>query len=150
MKQLAAWVVFAAMTCGWSGSLPGAIGTGESPIGLLETVAPSTGGFTLNAIQTETPFAIQYAGASDGSGVAEVELWYRDASSAWTASGLTSTDANGTFFFAPATGGTCYFQLVVTDSFGNHSELPSGTETTGQVTTSFQPTTSVPNWWVLE
>lgn len=71
---------------------------------------------------------VSYSGATDlGSGLAEVQLWYKkETGGSWTQAGTLATET-GTFDFSPLDGdGTYYFDVVSVDNAGNESDAPSG------------------------
>lgn len=125
-------------------------GSGDSAAGSLDTVAPTPGTATVPASGIVTGTSIPYAGASDASGIARVELWAREDSAAWAFSTLVVTDglAAGSFSYVPAGSGTYHFELVAEDTLGNRSTAPSGSTGIGQGSTNF--TTNVADWSVLE
>lgn len=135
---------------------PALVGTGQSPLGVLETMPPAAGSLTVAPLSTAAPLTVSYSGAGDaGTGLLSVELWFRTLTGVWTPSGLTQPGATGSFSFTPPDPGpgpstTLFFQLVATDQAGNTSTIPAGSVTTGQGTTSYEPTSSVENWWMLQ
>lgn len=56
-----------------------------------------------------------------GSGVVETVLWYKyGETGSWTNTGMSASDASGTFSFNPEEGyGTYYFATVCSDAAGN-------------------------------
>jgi hypothetical protein len=123
-------------------------GSGDSMPGNLDTVAPTPGTATIPPTATIAGATITYAGASDVSGLASVELWARENSASWADSTLFDTGASGSFNYIPAGTGTYHFDLVAEDTLGNRSVAPSGMSGTGQGSTNF--TASVSDWSVLE
>jgi hypothetical protein len=123
-------------------------GSGDSAAGSLDTVAPTPGTATVPSSGIITGTAIPYAGASDTSGIARVELWAREDSAAWAFTTQFFATASGSFSYVPAGTGTYHFDLVAEDTLGNRSAAPSGATGTGQGSTTF--TTNVTDWSVLD
>lgn len=131
----------------------GGIGGGESPVGLIETVAPQAGILSAPASATVLPIALDFSGAFDaGSGLQRVELWYRSDTGSWQASGLSQTATSGVFLFTPPANaeGIYHFDLVAVDIFGNTTAAPTGNGGVGQVSVSYQGASGVGNWWAFE
>ena len=123
-------------------------GSGDSAAGSLDTVAPTPGTATVPPSGIITGTAIPYAGASDASGIARVELWAREDSAAWAFTTQFSATTSGSFTYIPGATGTYHFELVAEDTLGNRSAAPSGTTGTGQGSTTF--TTNVGDWSLLD
>ncbi len=97
---------------------------------LLDTVAPTPGTPAVATYVKATPISVTFSGAADtgGSGLKNVQLWYKKDADAWTNAGLTATAASGTFSFtAPGGNGTYSFALTAVDNAGNASPVPTGT-----------------------
>ncbi|MBN1592813.1 MAG: choice-of-anchor D domain-containing protein [Candidatus Coatesbacteria bacterium] len=83
------------------------------------------------ASSKSTPIAISFSATDSGSGIAQVELYYRHNDSTWKDSGLNSTSGSGTLSFAPPDGdGEYRFCIIATDKAGNESDLGTGMDTT--------------------
>jgi len=123
-------------------------GSGDSAAGSLDTVAPTPGTATIPPTGITTGQSIPYAGASDASGIARVELWARENSASWAFTTQFFATVSGSFTYVPAGTGTYHFELVAEDTLGNRSAAPSGTTGTGQGSTTF--TTNVADWSVLD
>ncbi len=121
-------------------------GSGDSAVGSIDTVSPTAGAATVPLSAPVAGSTIPYAGASDVSGIARVELWAREDSASWAFSTLVVTDglSSGSFSFIPAGSGLYHFDLVVEDAVGNRSAAPSGTSGTGDGSTTF--TSDVTDW----
>lgn len=132
-------------------------GSGDSAPGTLDTVAPTPGVASPPATAQETPITVTYTGATDGdgSGLAFVELWVRTETAPWSFSGLTQSDAAGSFSFTPAgdpgeIDDNYYFTLVGEDNVGNRSEEPEGLTGEGDGSTTLDTSTHVVDWMVLD
>jgi hypothetical protein len=125
-------------------------GSGDSAAGSLDTVAPTPGSATVPPTGLITGTSIPYAGASDATALARVELWAREDSAAWAFSTLVVTNGNasGSFSYVPAGSGTYHFDLVAEDSLGNRSTAPSGSTGIGDGSTIFS--TNVEDWSMLD
>jgi hypothetical protein len=123
-------------------------GSGDSAVGNLDTVAPTPGTATVPPTGIITGESIPYAGASDTSGIARVELWARENSASWSFTTQFFATASGSFTYVPAGTGTYHFDLVAEDTLGNRSAAPSGSFGTGQGSTTF--TSNVGDWSVLD
>lgn len=123
-------------------------GSGDSAAGSLDTVAPTAGTATVPPTGIITGESIPYAGASDASGIARVELWAREDSAAWAFTTQFFATTSGSFTYVPAGTGLYHFDLVAEDTLGNRSAAPSGATGTGQGSTTF--TTNVTDWSVLD
>jgi hypothetical protein len=77
-----------------------------------------------------SPIVVTYTNAGDtgGSGLREVELWYKkEVTGTWTNSGLLAqTGFSGTFNFIPTGDGAYYFASMATDNVGNREDTPTG------------------------
>ncbi len=122
-------------------------GSGDSAIGALDTLAPNPGTASIPPTATLSGATITYSGASDSSGIAQVELWAREESGSWAFTGQSDPAASSSFLYVPGATTTYYFDLVGEDTLGNRSPAPSGSSGTGQGATMF--TTSVNDWMLL-
>lgn len=117
-------------------------GIGISAAADFETVAPTAGACMPPASATSAPISIPYAGATDASGLASVELWARTDTSPWAPTGLSAVAPSGAFEYTPpgiepANHGTYYFALVAEDVRGNRSAAPAGLVDDGDGATVF-------------
>jgi len=97
---------------------------------VYDITAPTAGTCSPPPYANTAAISVSYSGASDyGSGLKEVELWYKyQSGGAWTNSGLTKTAGSDMFaFIPPSGGGEYYFDLVAEDNAGNRSAAASGT-----------------------
>lgn len=140
------------VACGVARALSG---SGDSAAGFVETVSPIAGVVDPPATATVAPIALPFAGASDASGIASVELWVRTSTGTWMDSNMASGSTSGAFSFEPAGSppanhGDYYFDLVAEDSLGNRSAEPSGSTGTGDGFTNYVTNSDVRDWSVLE
>jgi hypothetical protein len=117
-------------------------GSAQSAVGSLETITPVTGIASPPADAVAGPTAIPYAGASDASGLARVELWARADAEAWGFTSLVQVGGEGTFTFDPGAAGLFHFDLVAEDVLGNRSVAPFGGADVGDGSTLFIPATT--------
>lgn len=122
--------------------------SGDSALSDLDTIAPSPGTATVPPSAVVTGVSIPYAGASDASGIARVELWAREDSSSWAFTTQYFVTTSGSFTFVPGGTGLYHFDLVAEDSVGNRTPVPSGGSGTGQGSTLF--TSSIDDWSLID
>ncbi len=131
------------------------VSAGDSAVGMVETVSPTTGSLLAPLETGDAPITVTFSGAADDdSAVGHVELWYRKEGESWAWSGESEDAAAGDFEFtppgsAPGFYGVYYFDVVVEDSVGNRTTAPSGSTGEGQTTTEFFETSSVEEWWIV-
>ena len=101
----------------------------ETPVA-YDVDAPTLASVSVDASVTGGPITITYTGAEDigPAGFKRIELWRKkEATGAWTNTGLSSTTENGSFDFIPtALAGNYYFDFVLEDNFGNRSDAAAG------------------------
>jgi len=94
-----------------------------------DTIAPTTGALNVPAVTKTSPIRITYSGVQDegGSGLKRVVLWAKVNGGSWLSTGLSSTQASGSFSYTPSAGDGRYeFALRAEDNAGNMSPAPSG------------------------
>ncbi len=94
---------------------------------VYDDVLPVMGKTTPPAYANATPLVVSYSGSGDAdSGLAEVRLWAKKGSGAWTDTGLTLGSGSGSFSYAASGAGAYAFALQATDKAGNKTAVPTG------------------------
>jgi len=94
---------------------------------VYDNVLPVMGKTTPPAYANATPLVVSYSGSGDAdSGLAEVRLWAKKGSGAWTDTGLTLGSGSGSFSYAASGAGTYAFALQAQDKAGNKTAVPTG------------------------
>ena len=85
---------------------------------------------------------MSYSGGADaGSGLKQINLWFKKGAGTWTDSGLSQTAASGSFSFSGTTGDAAYaFATITIDNAGNQTATPSGAGSLSVTLDSTAPT----------
>jgi alkaline phosphatase len=116
----------------------------EAVMYMVDNTPPAAGTAAAPASQRGGTIAVSYSGASDaGSGLKQVELWFKKDGGNWQDSGLRGNVGSGRFPFIPPALGTYDFDLTAEDLAGNRSAAASGAGDARTVYTAAPPSTNL-------
>jgi len=117
---------------------------------ILDTEAPVSTVQSLDSLQTETEFTVSWSGNDDASGIETYTVYVSRDGGEFTIWQDETTETSATF--SGENGKTYEFISRSTDYVGNAEELRSeaDTRTEVQLSTSTEPSSGIPNQFVLE